>query len=291
MSRVIVTVQRAGDPRTRELEVSANVVGTRLAELVSRSLGWDQDPSGDRAVFQIEVLPLGRRLSPDESLASTGALDGSWLIFHQVGTASRPLPPTVPMPLPVFEQIWDPAVDPPTDLGFNWKDEAGAPATSPSSPSLAASHEQHLPPAAPSAPPAPASALRDPPVPEHLLPAADDDQPTSRVTAPPSAPAAIEPGVEPPTSTTLPQLGSVAPATPVAAPASAPSVRPAAPQAPQAEPNAPPFRSPGESPVEQPLRGFRPWRSRRRGRSSAAQPPAAQPSPDPSLSDPSLDDG
>jgi hypothetical protein len=363
MSRVIVTVQRAGDPRTRELEVSASVAGPRLAELVSRALGWDQDPSGDRAVFQIEVLPLGRRLVGEESLAGAGAWDGSWLIFHQVGTEPRPLPTEPPTPLPAFEQVWDSAADPPTDFGLPPHDEPTPPpgqvqevAPIRLDPHLGWRGTRHMrpvgkeqaaaPPASPapvepvpvpadSAPPAPydpakaveppsydSSAPYEPPAwyePMPLpsfdpVPLPPEPTPSSTAASPaasePSEPAPALPGPafeapwladDPPTGfpgatsvaddqptarVILLPLTSVSPPTPAreqaAAPAQPPDQpAPAPPQAPPpiAEPDVPLFRSPDEPPVEQPLRGFRPWRSRKKPRSGPAPSSADGASP------------
>ena len=117
MHRVTVTVQRFGDPRTRELEVSDSVPGTRLARMISRALSWDLTTNGEYAVYQIEVLPLGRRLAPDESLASAGAWDGSWLILHAVGTEWQAEPDDDTEPVPTREQVWSTDLDPPTDIG------------------------------------------------------------------------------------------------------------------------------------------------------------------------------
>ncbi len=84
MERVIVTVQRQGEIRSRDLEVPAEVEADRLAELIAAALHWDIDALGQKIPYQIEIRPSGRRLQPGETLASAGAWDGAWLILHPV---------------------------------------------------------------------------------------------------------------------------------------------------------------------------------------------------------------
>ncbi len=91
MHRVIVTVEREGEARGRDLEVPAEVEAQRLAAMIADALGWDQGTTGWSISYEILAEPPGRALAPDESLADAGAWDGARLVFR---------PSEVPPPLP-----------------------------------------------------------------------------------------------------------------------------------------------------------------------------------------------
>src|SRR5437763_6247123 len=102
--RVVVTVKRKDEARVRDLEVPVNIEAQRLAEMISRALRWETDMAGQRITYLIEAHPLGRLLQPDETLASAGVWDGSWLVLHPVqppteaGVAAEPPAPAVATP-------------------------------------------------------------------------------------------------------------------------------------------------------------------------------------------------
>ena len=135
MQRVLVTVKRKDETRVRDLEVPAEVEVSYLAHLIAAALHWETDVVGQPVTFEVEAQPLGRRLSPHESLAGAGVWDGSWLILDPLTNVSAP--PTIePPPLngpvkgwsgPLFTPGSVPHDSPSnpdnsgTSSGFSWK--------------------------------------------------------------------------------------------------------------------------------------------------------------------------
>lgn len=94
MYRAIVTVQRHGELVSHDLEVPAEIRASELAAKIASAMGWDTSRADRQVTFEIEALPLGRRLEDHETLASADAWDGSWLVLHPVSVDSRGPTPT-----------------------------------------------------------------------------------------------------------------------------------------------------------------------------------------------------
>ena len=103
MQRVIVTVNRQGEARVRDLEVPAEVEAERLSKMIAQALRWDSDQAGEHIEYEIMAEPPGRTLLPHETLADAGVWDGAWLVFQRPGS-SPPPPPSPPLPPPISGQ-------------------------------------------------------------------------------------------------------------------------------------------------------------------------------------------
>lgn len=90
MERVIVTVKKYQETRVRDLDVPAGLEARQLAEVIASALHWDTDTAGGKARYRIEAYPLGRILRENETLASAGVGDGSWLTFIPDGMRVSP---------------------------------------------------------------------------------------------------------------------------------------------------------------------------------------------------------
>lgn len=130
MQRVIVTVKREGEARLRDLEVPTDVEAERLTEMIARALHWEQDAAGQPLRYEVEAHPLGRILQANESLASAGVWDGSWLVFRLPGdSVADGRPSRIEPPSSEVVRRWHP-------LGINVPPPSGsAPPTGEASPS------------------------------------------------------------------------------------------------------------------------------------------------------------
>jgi hypothetical protein len=81
MERIVVTVKRANEAASHDLDLPASLPIYRLIELVTHSLNWDAAANGQAQPYQIEAQPLGRYLASNETLLSAGVVQGCWLIF------------------------------------------------------------------------------------------------------------------------------------------------------------------------------------------------------------------
>ncbi len=82
MEQVIVTVKREGEMRVRDIELSAGMPAQQFIAAIAQALGWDLDAAGQRLTYEVEAIPPGRVLRPEESLAQAGVWDGAMLIFR-----------------------------------------------------------------------------------------------------------------------------------------------------------------------------------------------------------------
>lgn len=97
VSRVIVSVSRAGDGAVHDLELPVDLPVAALSNLVAYFLGWAGAAWGSPVSFQVVEQATGRELDPNLSLAQSGVWDGAWLVFHgqmstYTGQASKPEP-------------------------------------------------------------------------------------------------------------------------------------------------------------------------------------------------------
>ena len=113
MQRVVVTVKRKDEARVRDLEVPADIDAIRLAKLIASALGWASDRAGQPLTYQIEAHPLGRFLQAEESLASAGVWDGSWLVLHPDVVETPKASPVEASPPPEPEPVAMPPVPAP----------------------------------------------------------------------------------------------------------------------------------------------------------------------------------
>lgn len=90
MERIIVTIERAGEAQTRDIEITADVPVHHIAPLLAEALGWHFDESGPTCAYAIEAHPPGRRLHPDETLAQCQVWDGARLVLHRRSAQSAP---------------------------------------------------------------------------------------------------------------------------------------------------------------------------------------------------------
>ena len=110
--RVVVTVKRKDEARVRDLEVPVNIDASRLAEMIARALRWESDMAGQRIMYVIEAHPLGRILQPDETLASAGVWDGSWLVLHPIQPPATQQPEGAPQ-APAVQPVPQPEITQP----------------------------------------------------------------------------------------------------------------------------------------------------------------------------------
>jgi hypothetical protein len=99
MGRIIVSVQRIGDPHQRDFDLADDVPAERIAATVAHTLGWSREGDDPWSLFELEVDGSGRPLERDQSLAAAGARDGSRLVFRRRGSAEQ-LPTTPPPSVP-----------------------------------------------------------------------------------------------------------------------------------------------------------------------------------------------
>ncbi len=104
MERVLVSVKRGDEAGSRDIELPAEVESERLAEMIAAALGWAAGGPSSSGRYEIEARPAadtqgqGRVLQPQETLASAGIWDGSWLILRLAVTSGPPKPPSPPQP-------------------------------------------------------------------------------------------------------------------------------------------------------------------------------------------------
>ncbi|MGE5417771.1 MAG: hypothetical protein ACM3UZ_13620 [Acidobacteriota bacterium] len=84
MGRAIVSVKRIMDVQAYDLEVPTDMGSSDLASMIAELLGWNCDMEGRKIYYRIEAKPCGKTLQPGENLEDVGAMDGSWLIFHEM---------------------------------------------------------------------------------------------------------------------------------------------------------------------------------------------------------------
>lgn len=82
MRRVIVSVGCPEAGIGRDLEIPVDVPARALAELLARSFGLASGAGARVSGYVMEAYPPGRVLRPDETLASAGVWDGSWLFLR-----------------------------------------------------------------------------------------------------------------------------------------------------------------------------------------------------------------
>lgn len=113
MERIIVTIERAGEARTRDIEIAANVPVHQLASLLAEALGWHYDEAGHACAYEIEAHPPGRRVHPDETLAQCQVWDGARLVLHRRSAQSAPsAKPALPVGAPSERPHSAPQVSP-----------------------------------------------------------------------------------------------------------------------------------------------------------------------------------
>lgn len=88
MGRVIITVSLAKSGDQHDLDVPTDVEVGILVDRICRALEWESAQAGGSA-YEAHAVPLGRTLSPDETLEEAGVWDGSLLILHRTGEYSR----------------------------------------------------------------------------------------------------------------------------------------------------------------------------------------------------------
>src|SRR5689334_22499641 len=162
--RVVVTVKRKDEARVRDLEVPVNIDASRLAEMIARALRWESDMAGQRIMYVIEAHPLGRILQPDETLASAGVWDGSWLVLHPIQPPAAQQPEGAPQ-APAVQPVPQPETAPPMQAAPTIPQKPAAPAyPSPESATQAPAGEWTFPVAqAPAEAPEPEFAPEPPP--------------------------------------------------------------------------------------------------------------------------------
>ncbi|MGE5405942.1 MAG: hypothetical protein ACM3PP_13525 [Candidatus Saccharibacteria bacterium] len=84
MSRAIVSVKRIMEAQAFDLEVPTDLNSEVLSSIISELLGWNYDREGRKVYYRIEVKPPGKIMQPAENLDDIGAMDGSWLVFHEM---------------------------------------------------------------------------------------------------------------------------------------------------------------------------------------------------------------
>jgi len=84
MNRVIVNIRKTGDLVGHDLDVPADLPSVELGRLIAKALHWANVDDDKSVSYRIFADPPGRRLVPEESLATIGAWDGSYLTLEPV---------------------------------------------------------------------------------------------------------------------------------------------------------------------------------------------------------------
>jgi hypothetical protein len=88
MDTIIVTVTRAGEAQERDLVVQPDVPVAQLAAYIAEGLRWNTGGQGQSIIYEVEAVPPGRKLMPQETLASAQVWDGARLTFHPVAQSA-----------------------------------------------------------------------------------------------------------------------------------------------------------------------------------------------------------
>jgi hypothetical protein len=82
MLKAIVSVRRAGDVTSRDIEVPAELALDRLVPLICQALGWPLRRDGHDMIYQVTAYPSGGIVR--DSLAAEGLWDGTCLVFEGI---------------------------------------------------------------------------------------------------------------------------------------------------------------------------------------------------------------
>jgi hypothetical protein len=84
MDTIIITANRTGDSEEYDLAVRTDIPISQLSEFIAQGLKWNVDTNGQAVIYKVEIVPPGRKLRPDVTLADAQARNGARLIFHKV---------------------------------------------------------------------------------------------------------------------------------------------------------------------------------------------------------------